>query len=92
LKDEKVIDGDKDINYQIKFPNSIKRILFEKTYIDSHLRYRNNYITAIPVDATFVLVFTKFEYKGDSYPSQKLFKVPYGNAEVVSPKPTINAR
>jgi hypothetical protein len=76
LNDETVSDGDSDINYQIKFPHSIKRVLWDETHIDSHLRYRNSYITAIPLEATFVLVFAKFEYKNESFPSQKLFKVP----------------
>jgi hypothetical protein len=76
LSDDPVADGDDDINFQIEFPNSIKRTLWNNTFIDPHLRYRNSYITAIPVEATFVVVFAKFEYKRERFTTQKLFKVP----------------
>ena len=87
LKDEQPIEGDKDINFQVKFSHSIKRTLSEETYIDPQLRYRNSYITVVPTEAAFVLVFSKFEYKKEKFTAQRLFKVPSEITQGIKERP-----
>src|SRR6266567_737796 len=52
------------------------RYLYEKTYIDPGLKYRNSYVTSLPLKATFVLLQGSFEYGTEPFTAQKLFKVP----------------
>jgi hypothetical protein len=82
-KEDKIVDGDEEILFQILLPHSIKeriggkdRYLVKNGYIDPTIIHRNSYITAVPIDATFVSVFSRFEYLNEYHSAQKLFKVP----------------
>jgi hypothetical protein len=84
LHGDKVEDGLENIGYQLKLPHTIderienkKRYFWSKDeYIDPGSKHRNSYITALPVEATFVLAMSKFHYKNRVFPIQKLFRVP----------------
>jgi hypothetical protein len=76
LRDDPLTGGQETINFQPLFPHSIKQLLWQETFIDPQIRHRNSYIACIPGNATFVLVFAKFEYQDQKFTAQKLFKVP----------------
>ena len=83
LEDDELVEGNERINYQVTFPHSIderiegkQRIMWQETHIDPSLKYRNSYVTYLPAAAKFALVFGRFEYKGEIFTAQKLFKVP----------------
>jgi len=92
LNNDTVVDGREDLKFQVKIPHSInkriedkERYLYRDTYIDPGLRYRNSYITFIPQNATFVLVFGAFEYGKERFTAQRLFKVPQEEPTTKSP-------
>lgn len=64
---------------QIDFPNRVeRRVMWWNSYIDPGLEFRNSYVTAIPGDATFILLLCQFHYKKEKekWPAQRLLKVP----------------
>jgi hypothetical protein len=80
---DKVTDGEENIKFQVMFPHSInerigkrERLLWKETHIDPGLRYRNSYVTFLPVEATFVLLHGSFEYEHERFTAQKVLKVP----------------
>jgi len=80
---DKVSDGGENIKFQVVFPHSIneridkkERLLWKDTFIDPGLRYRNSYVTFVPVEATFVLLHGSFEYENERFTAQKVVKVP----------------
>jgi len=81
--DDQVIDGEANLKFKVLFPHSInerignsERFLYEKTYIDPGLKYRNSYVTSLPLQATFVLLQGNFDYGTEPFTAQKLLKVP----------------
>ena len=77
LDSDPIVDGAKKIKDQVIVPHGGgKHLLWEKTYIDPGLKYRNSYITSVPGEATFVLVLGSFFYGCEEFRMQRLFKVP----------------
>jgi hypothetical protein len=69
---------------QIVFPNALgRRPIWWDSYIDPGLEFRNSYIAWVPSDATYVLLLCKFEYGKDTWPAQRLARVPSRPAENV---------
>jgi len=64
-----VVDGPKEIAFQVNFPHSIdtnasgKRLFSNVAYIDPAVTFRHSYVTSIPEDATFVLVQCRLLFK-----------------------------
>jgi hypothetical protein len=75
LESDPIVDGSEAIRFQINVPHAVKRTLWKKTYIDPGLKYRNSYITSVPAEATFLLVFGRFYYNDDEFRMQRLFKI-----------------
>jgi hypothetical protein len=63
---------------QVAFPHSIgRRAIWQDSYIDPGLEFRNSYLTWVPEAATFVLLLCNFQYdKGENWPAQRVLKVP----------------
>jgi hypothetical protein len=62
---------------QVKFPHSIgRRQIWQDSFIDPGLAFRNSYLTWVPADATYILILCKFEYERGKWPAQKVLKVP----------------
>jgi hypothetical protein len=90
-EDDPIRDGDEKVKFQVVFPHLInerienqERFLWKDTYIDPGLRYRNSYITFLPLKATFVLLQGKFVYGKEPFTAQKLLKVPDSKNSLVS--------
>jgi hypothetical protein len=86
LPDDKVEDGDPELNYQLRVRRTIddriggeKRYFANVEYINPKQVFRQRYITYVPGDATFLWIQTKFFFrlKGkEKVNSQRIFRVP----------------
>jgi hypothetical protein len=76
LETDQIVDGAEAINFQTIIPHSVKRTLWQNTYIDSGIKHRNSYIKSVPAEATFLLILGRFYYNGEEFRMQRLFKVP----------------
>ncbi len=62
---------------QLSFPHAVgRRKIWQDSYIDPGLEFRNSYIIWVPAQATFVLLLCKFRYDNEEWPAQRLVKVP----------------
>jgi hypothetical protein len=62
---------------QVEFPHSIgRRKIWQDSFIDPGLAFRNSYLTWVPADATYILLLCKFEYERGKWPAQRVLKVP----------------
>lgn len=89
LPDDPLVSGGPRINHQIDFIHSINhdenikdRFLVPwKPFVDPGVTQSFIHITSIPIEATFVLLWSKFRYENirdtNRHLAQKVFKVPH---------------
>ena len=94
---DKVEDGGEKIKYQLNFPRTIderisggKRFFENADYLNPKQEFRHRYITAIPVDATFVWAQCKLDLKLRPKPvkinAQRIFRVPESEPRDIPPE------
>ena len=88
LAEDQLINGGKPVNYQTYFGRSInddealkdRPVVPWKPFVDPGVTQTFVYITSIPIDATYVLLWSAFRYSNsrDSkrHLAQRVFKVP----------------
>lgn len=66
---------------QIEFTHEIeRRKVWWDSYIDPGLEFRNSYVTAVPENATYIILLCQFKYdKGNIWPAQRALKVPHSD-------------
>jgi hypothetical protein len=87
LPDDKIESGDKKINHQTRFPHSTKddeklehkKLVPFRPFIDPGVVQNFTYVSSVPASATFILVYSEFDYVGTdsaTHSAQKVFRVP----------------
>jgi len=82
-KESKVEDGDESINHQVLFAPAVKKRYWIPpswldTFIDAGVEQTYRYVTSVPCDATFLLLYAQFKYpdaESEFHTAQKVFPV-----------------
>lgn len=82
--DDKLENGDENINFQTKIehPQHKGYLIPQKwefSFLEPSVKNQYKYISTIPTEATFVLIYGKFKYQNDEHEfhtATKLLKVP----------------
>lgn len=98
--EDQIVDGGPGINYQLVFnrtidqdrlPEGMKRVFHNADFINPNLQFRHRYISYLPIEATFVWIQGKFFFsingKRVKTNSQRIFRVPRSEAEILPQKP-----
>lgn len=78
LSSDAVVESQDPTHFrQLSFPHAVgRRKIWQDSYIDPGLEFRNSYIIWVPAQATYVLLLCKFRYDDEEWPAQRLVKVP----------------
>ncbi len=79
----KVIDGDERINFQVLFQPAVRKKYWIpadwiNTFVDPGVLQRYTYVTSLPGDAAFALLYAQFKYpdaESEFHTAQKVFCV-----------------
>jgi hypothetical protein len=82
-KDKALVEGDKNINYQIQFEKVVDGRYWippdwKTTFIDPSLRQEYTYVTHIPDNSSLALIYATFRYPDEEsnfHAAQKTFRV-----------------
>ena len=88
-KGGKLTDGDERINHQVLFQPVIKKRYWIppswiNTFIDAGVKQRYTYVTHVPSDTAFILLYAQFKYpdtESEYHTSQKVFRIDKDKSE-----------
>jgi hypothetical protein len=97
-RDQELVEGDDRINRQVLFDPLVRKRywippVWRSSFIDPGVTQRYTYVTSIPADSSYLLLYAQFKYpdqESEFHTAQKTFRV--GSATTVEPKETIGAK
>jgi hypothetical protein len=83
LQDEKIVEGEEKINFQIAFDHTLPTRSWiprkwEYTFVDPGVMQRYSYLAWLPADAAFALIYAHFRYPdaaSEFHTAQKVFRI-----------------